>query len=132
MSLIPFSNNARAAEVFLDSFSSRGGFSGGGVGTPNEICFLFADVIFPLSTEVDGLRSFRLTGLLFVALPASFCFDFFPPAFRGLESFFRGRDFDLTATREESFLRGLLTLRGLARGLLTLRGLAPILFLPAE
>src|SRR5262245_21943388 len=122
MSLIPFSNKARAAEVFLDSFRRRGGFSGGGVGTPNEICFLRADVIFPLSIEVDGFRPLPLTGLLFLALPTSFCFDFFPPAFPGLESFFRGKDFDLTASLEGFFFGGLPTLRGLA----------PILFLPAE
>src|SRR4029450_4042121 len=122
MSLIPFSNKARAAAVFLESFSRGGGFSGGGVGTPNDICFLLADFIFPLSTVVDGLRALTLTGLLFFVLQASFCFDFFAPAFPGLESFFRGEDFALTARLEGAFLRGLATLRALA----------PILFLPAE
>ena len=108
--------------MFRESFKRRGGFSGGGVGTPKEVCLLFADVILPLSTEIEGFRALTLTGLLFLALPTSFCFNFFPPAFPGPEGLFRGIDFDLPAALGGSFLLGLATFRGLV----------PILFLPAE
>jgi hypothetical protein len=118
--LIPFSNRARAAEVFLESFKRRGGFSGGGVGTPKEVDLRFADVILPLSTEVDSLAAF--TGFRFLSLPATLCFDFFPPAFPGLEGLFRGNDFDFEAGLDASF----------RLGAAILPGLAPILFLPAE
>jgi hypothetical protein len=118
--LIPFSNRARAAEVFLESFKRRGGFSGGGVGTPKEVGLRFADVILPLSTEVEGFPA--LTGLVFLSLPATLCFDFLPPAFPELDGLFRGIDFDLAAGLEAAF----------RLGLVTLPGFAPTLFFPAE